>query len=153
MPKTCTHCNKPASPRHAGKCRACYVYFASGRTVHPLPPKGTVSYDDEGNPICHICGRSYAKLMSHAWQIHGVYSHEYKKEFGLYTTHSVMNEQNKETIRKQTNARMDIIRENLINKGTSTRFKPGCPGRTIEQVPLQHKARKRPKPKKETDNA
>lgn len=138
-PKTCTACNKPASPRHAGKCQNCWTYFRRGGRVHPLPPNGTIHYDENGDPICHICGRSYHKLMSHVWQVHGVHAHEYKKEFGLYTTHSVMNETNKETISRQTQSRLDMIRENLVLRGQGTRFKPGSKGRTKEQVPLQHK--------------
>lgn len=39
-----------------------------------------------GRLICHVCGRDYLSLQSHAWAAHGYAADQYREEFGLYPT-------------------------------------------------------------------
>lgn len=102
-----------------------------------LPQKGEIKYDKEGKPICHICGKSFKKLMSHVWQKHNMFSYEYKKTFGLETTKSIMWKGSVELARKRNLDNYDkVVTENLLKKGQDTRFKKGHKGRTKDQISI-----------------
>lgn len=64
-------------------CQTCRKYQRNGGVWHPLPPYGTVVYDDAGRPICHVCGMAYDKLIEHTKRKHGLDSEAYRAEFGL----------------------------------------------------------------------
>ena len=64
-------------------CQTCQKYKRNGGVWHKLPAYGTVEYDDEGRPICHICGMALDKLIEHTKRKHGLDTNEYRKEFGL----------------------------------------------------------------------
>lgn len=103
-----------------------------------LPKKGEIEYDKNGLPKCHICGKSFKKLMSHVWQKHNMLSYEYKKHFGLETTKSIMWKGSVELARKRNLENYDkVVTENLLKKGQDTRFKKGHKGRTKDQVSLR----------------
>lgn len=55
----------------------CNRYYQRMRNskVYPLPLKGEVKYREDGKPICHICGRSFNKLMLHVYQVHNMTSY------------------------------------------------------------------------------
>lgn len=79
--RTCEKCHIPIV--RGRMCCACYAYKRKGGIWHPLPPYGTVVYDDEGRPICHVCGMAFDKLAEHAKSKHGLKSADYRAEFGL----------------------------------------------------------------------
>ncbi len=64
-------------------CQTCQKYKRNGGVWHQLPAYGAVEYDDEGRPICHICGMALDKLIEHTKRKHGLNSEEYRAEFGL----------------------------------------------------------------------
>jgi hypothetical protein len=121
-------------------CRNCYQTRAlyGNFKFHDLPPSGVIVYNDEGNPICHICGRAYKKLMGHVRQKHDMTAYEYKKEFGLNTTHSVMCKSSVELARKHNLENYDtVVTKNLIACGKQTRFTKGSHGRQRAMLSLQ----------------
>ena len=64
-------------------CQTCYKYMKNGGIWHPLPAFGTVAYDEDGKPICHVCGMALDKLIEHTKRKHGLNSEEYREKFGL----------------------------------------------------------------------
>lgn len=99
---------------------------------------GKVHYDEKGNPRCHICGKSYKKVLSHVWQKHGMSAEEYKKKFGLDLNKGLICEETRKTLQQHIkNNYNKVVTENLINKGKNTRFEKGSKGRTADQVSLQ----------------
>lgn len=82
--EVCRYCNKIISGRIIGdKCQTCYKYFRDGGTVNPVPAHGKIEYDVYGKVICHICGRAYTRLGTHAKESHDMTIYEYKEAFGL----------------------------------------------------------------------
>lgn len=117
-------------------CNRCYQ--RRGHKIYPLPPYGEIKYNEEGNPICHICGEAHKKLMSHVWQVHGISAYDYKKEFGLDVGKGIMSEESKKKIRNKTLEHKEIvIDKNLLEHGRKSRFKKGHRGRTKEYVSEQ----------------
>lgn len=108
--------------------------------IHPLPPVGEIHYDDEGRPICHICGKAFNKLMTHVYYKHGMTALEYKKEFGLDLHNSIMSETSREKARQNNKRNWDKIKANL-EKGAPFRYKEGHQGRTSDKVSPQTKKR------------
>lgn len=103
--------------------------------INKLPNYGEIAYDKAGKPICHICGKSFKKLMSHAWQKHGISAREYKIKFGLETTKGIMCEESVALARQRNLEHYDkVVLQNLVSKGEGTRFKKGSKGRTKEKV-------------------
>lgn len=125
--------------REAGMlCAKCYQRRKNNPTVYETPDYGTIGYNDEGKPICHICGKAYHKLMSHVHQIHEISAYEYKVEFGLETSKGIMSDDSKELASERAYENYDeVIAKNLIEKGVDTRYKIGCPGRTKDMVSEQ----------------
>lgn len=67
-------------------CGACRAYIRRGGAWHKPSPYGTVTYDDAGRPICHICGMAFDKLIEHTKRKHGLDSAAYRQAFGLMLT-------------------------------------------------------------------
>lgn len=118
-------------------CGKCYQRIRNASKVYELPPKGEIRYNEEGKPICHICGKAYSKLMSHVRQIHDMSAYEYKKEFGLDLHKSVMSKESIEIASRRNKENWHKIKDNLLVKGYKTRFKAGSKGRTRDKVSLQ----------------
>lgn len=79
--KVCTKCGVKIT---SGKlCVSCRNYIKKGGVWHELPPYGEVRYDDEGRPICHVCGMAFDKLIEHTIRKHGLDSLSYRQTFGL----------------------------------------------------------------------
>ena len=107
---------------------------------HDLPEPGEIKLDELGRPICHICGRAFHKLLTHAKQRHKISAEEYKTKFGLNSGKGVVSGEFREKARQNVLDNYNVgVTENLINKGTKTRFKTGHKGRTKDQVRLQAK--------------
>ena len=64
-------------------CQTCRKYERNGGVWHTLPDAGNVEYDDQGRPICHICGMALDKLMEHVRRKHHMTSEEYRRSFDL----------------------------------------------------------------------
>jgi hypothetical protein len=121
-------------------CKNCYQTrnLYGDFKFHELPAKGVIEYDEEGNPICHICGRASKKLMGHVRQKHNITAYDYKKEFGLNTTHGIMCESSVELARKRNLEHYDtVVKKNLIACGKQTRFNKGSSGRQRAMLSLQ----------------
>lgn len=124
--------------RYGDLCQSCYVYFRNGGILYPKPLVGVVATNEKGEFICHICGKAYAKLGSHIVQSHGLPIKEYKKKFSLADSTSLCEKELKEHLRQSVIDNYDkVVTENLTNKGSASRFKKGCPGRTKDKVSLQ----------------
>lgn len=143
MSKTCELCgsieSKVCYSKEFGKllCRKCYKYEKK-HPVHPLPEKGEIAYDNEGKLICHICGRAFKRLSSHAYNGHGITAYEYKEMFGLNNKEGLLIDSTKDKLREYSKANYEVvIKENLLSKGKKTRFKKGSSGRTKNKVRLQ----------------
>lgn len=139
----CQECGKTNLEKVYGKklgkrlCQKCYNY-EKNHPVNPLPEKGEIKYDNEGRLICHICGRAFKKLSSHAINGHGITAYEYKKMFGLNNNAGLLIETTKEQLRRHIKNNYDlVVEQNLIEKGTNTRFEDGGEGRTRDKIRLQ----------------
>lgn len=98
---------------------------------------GVVYYDEDGKPICNICGKSFKKLISHVIQKHDMSGHEYKKLYGLDIHKSIMSLESQKLASLRAIENLEKIKDNLVISGSSTRFKKGHNGRTREKVSPQ----------------
>lgn len=102
------------------------------------PHYGEVVVDKDGKVVCHICGKSYNKLLSHVWQTHGLSKHEYKEMFGLDSSKGIISESTKTKLQKAVEKHYAVVVEkNLITNGSATRYEAGHPGRTRDKVSEQ----------------
>jgi hypothetical protein len=103
---------------------------------------GEVRYCLKGKPVCHICGISFDRLLSHVRQKHKISAREYKIKFGLDVIKGICS---KESAKKSRKAVFDnyelVVKQNLIKNGKNTTFKKGSKGRTRDQVSAQTKTR------------
>lgn len=114
------------SPKHGNICSVCYQRVNSSPKVFEKPPYGVIGYDPEGKPICHICGRSYKKLISHVIQQHHISQEEYKTQFGLDKSKGIMCEESTQIARQRNKEHYEkVVKENLLEKGKETRFEEG----------------------------
>lgn len=109
-------------------------------TSHPA--FGRVEHDAEGKPICHICGKSFHKLLAHVWQKHGMTAKEYKETFGLNTTCGIISDKTKKKLQRSVKKHYElVVIKNLIEGGKKTRFKKGSKGRTKDKLSEQERLR------------
>ncbi len=103
---------------------------------------GVVSYDDQGKVICHKCGRSFNKLITHVIQKHNMTSREYKKKYGLDMIKGVMSKKSTMLARRNVYLNYDqCVQKNLLKKGSNTRFIDGSMGRPKSLVSEQTRLR------------
>lgn len=137
----CSRCNEEVNTRLIlGVCSKCYQRDKNtkSKVVHELPPVGEIRYDSEGNLICHICGRSYKRLLTHVRQIHGMTGLEYKTEFGLNRIKGLLSDDTRQKSREAVFNNYDkCVKNNLIAKGEETRFIVGSKGRTRDKLSVQ----------------
>jgi len=99
---------------------------------------GKIEYDSKGKPICEICGKSFKRVLSHARQKHDINERDYKVTYGLDLKKGICSEESSEKTRIKTLENFDkVIKDNLINKGSKSRFKNGDKGRTKDKVSEQ----------------
>lgn len=146
--ETCPICNETTNRRminnktYGRLCDRCYQRKKRKKIIYPLPEYGVIEYDPDGKPICHICGESYDKVLSHAYHTHGITAYDYKKEFGLDVTKGIISEQAKKTAKENVLRYYNrVIAENLTKRGQTTRFKKGHKGRTKAQMSEQTRLR------------
>lgn len=141
----CSKCNEVVNTRLIlGMCSRCYQRERanSKKKVYPLPKKGEVAYAPDGTVICHICGRSYNKVLAHVWQVHNMTEKEYKDEFDLIHRNGLVSESTKVKLQKAVVDNYDkVVTDNLVNGGKSTRFKSGEVQGKSRRVSLEEKRR------------
>ena len=99
---------------------------------------GIIRYDEDGLPICEICGKSFHRVLSHARQKHDISAREYKKRFGLDIGKGICSQESHEKAHDRVYENFSkCIRGNLIKKGVNTRFQKGCQGRTADMMSTQ----------------
>mgnify|MGYP003002926389 CR=1 FL=1 len=104
------------------------------------PHYGEIQYDVNGNPICHICGKSFPKLGAHIWNGHKMRTREYCQIFGLNVGKGICSNEYAMKMREYAYQNYDVvISENLIKDGKRTRFRKGSEGRTREKMSEQTK--------------
>lgn len=82
-----SRCSKCGILITGGKlCQTCRKYQRNGGVWYIPPKYGTVAYDENGKPICHVCGMACNKLIEHTKRKHGLNSQDYRKQFGLMDT-------------------------------------------------------------------
>ena len=137
----CTCCDwEIVRVNSAGLCSACQLYFENGGTINPLPEPGTITYDYRGYVVCHICGKAYKRLGTHAKQFHNMTIKEYKERFGL-CNNARTTEANYSRMMSNYAYQYNMP-EQLRITGADTRIKPGDTHlRLGKQVRLQEKMR------------
>lgn len=104
-------------------CQSCYNYYHKGGTNNPIPAKGTIAHDYRGYVVCHICGRAYKRLGSHAKEAHQMSVAEYKEKFGLCNNAKTTESNYSKHMRKLA-YKYDMDKRLRI-AGVSTRIKKG----------------------------
>lgn len=126
----CKSCGK-LDKNYNGYCQKCYTYFIKNgyKTFLEETEYGKVSYVMDKNskqysmPICHICGKAYAKLQQHIYYTHHMLKNEYCDKFGL--DHCVKLTSNDYHQRMSELAYQYDMDEQLLKVGKDTRFKKG----------------------------
>jgi hypothetical protein len=101
---------------------------------------GTIEYDEDGKPMCEICGKHFHRVIYHVRQKHDMNERDYKKEFGFDVKKGICSLESKDKSRKAVFDNYDkVVSNNLIEKGAKSRFKVGSQGRTKDMVSAQTK--------------
>lgn len=119
----CKECGKHSDKSYSGMCESCYRYFSNGGTVHPIPSPGVLARDEQGKPICHICGRSYTRLGSHVKESHHMTIEEYKERFNLCRNAKTTAPEYSAVMRDH--ADRNGMPDRLLEAGKGTRIKKG----------------------------
>lgn len=103
---------------------------------------GKIEYNELGQPKCEICGNHFNRVISHVRQKHQINEKEYKKMFGFDLKKGICSKESSEKTRLKTLDNYDkCISNNLISKGSKTRFNKGDEGRTKDKVSEQTRLR------------
>lgn len=123
----CKFCGNPAPDARKmwGYCQGCYKYFClDGKKLYDLPDYGKVEYAENGDAICHICGKAFRKLGAHAWNNHHISMRSYCNRYGLFYENTKAS--NADYRKHMKAVQKDYcITVNLLEKGKQTRLKPG----------------------------
>lgn len=120
----CPQCGKIITLRtYNGLCQGYYKYFKSGGKIYEIPAAGTITYDEHGKPICHICGKSFVRLGSHIKESHGMTVAEYKERFGLCNRTRTTEKTYSSMMSKH--AKDNGMDQQLLEAGKATRIKEG----------------------------
>jgi hypothetical protein len=99
---------------------------------------GQVEYNEEGLPMCEICGQHFDRILTHARIKHDISAKDYKQSFGLDVKKGICSQRSRELSRERVMENYDkVVKENLIANGVKTRFYKGGKGRTIDKVSFQ----------------
>lgn len=132
--KVCGEALKPYEKHMQGMCQPCYKYFkVDKKKVYPLPPLGEMTHAENGDIICPLCGRAFAKLGAHIKYFHKLDPVEVYIKVGWDRTPHATSKKYQDKMRGYI--REDITLQ-LIENGKGTRFKKGSVGRTREQMSL-----------------
>lgn len=101
---------------------------------------GVIEYNEDGQPMCEICGKYFERVLAHARQKHHISEREYKLQFGFDLIKGICSERSAEKTRIKTLLNYDkVIAINLTEKGKKSRFTEGSEGRKKEKVSAQTK--------------
>jgi len=82
-----------------------------------------IEYDSKWLPICEIFGKSFRKLLSHAYNSHNLTSREYKIKFWLDIKKWICCNETKLVLQQHLKDNYDlVVKDNLLSKGNDTRF-------------------------------
>lgn len=128
--KSCIYCDAEFSvKRRSAYCQRCYLYAKGphhGRIYEVEPNKQT--YAPNGDPVCALCGRAYAKLGNHLWQAHQIDPITYLTNLNLPHNTRLTSVDFQEKMREYVRDNYDrVVEENLLQNGRNTRFVPGDP--------------------------
>jgi hypothetical protein len=99
---------------------------------------GVIEYNEDGEPMCEICGKHFKRVIAHARQKHHLSEREYKLQFGLNVKKGICSKESSEKSRERVLANYEqCIGKNLQLLGEKTRFKFGSEGRTQDKVSEQ----------------
>lgn len=84
-----------------------------------------VEYDSDWLPICEICGKSFRKLWSHAYNWHQIKARDYKIMFWLDVKKWICCAETIKILQEHSKANYPIVvEENLLVKWVDSRFTP-----------------------------
>jgi hypothetical protein len=100
---------------------------------------GEIEYNEEGLPMCELCGKHFKRVLNHVRMKHdGMSEKEYKKMFGFDIGKGICSKESAELSRKYVEKYYDkVVAANLISNGEKTRFIKGSQGRTRDKVSAQ----------------
>jgi hypothetical protein len=99
---------------------------------------GIIEYDEQGKPMCEICGKFFNRVSVHARQKHFISEKDYKTQFGFDLKKGICSKESSELSRQKALDNYDtVIAINLTEKGVNSRFKVGDKGRTKDKVSAQ----------------
>lgn len=99
---------------------------------------GVIEYNEDGQPMCEICGKYFDRVIAHARQKHHISEREYKMQFGLNVKKGICSKESAEKSRERVFENYEqCIGKNLQLLGEKTRFRFGSEGRTQEKVSEQ----------------
>jgi hypothetical protein len=99
---------------------------------------GIIEYNEDGQPMCEICGGHFNRVIAHARQKHQVSEREYKLQFGFNLKKGICSKESSQKSRERVLENYDkCIAKNLQLLGEKTRFKVGSEGRTQDKVSEQ----------------
>lgn len=99
---------------------------------------GVIEYNEDGQPMCEICGNYFNRVIAHARQKHHISEKEYKLQFGFNLRKGICSKESSEKSRERVFENYEqCIGKNLELLGQKSRFKVGSEGRTKEKVSEQ----------------
>lgn len=99
---------------------------------------GQVEYNEEGLPMCEICGKHFDRILPHARQKHGISARDYKQSFGLDVKKGICSQRSRELSRERAFENYEVaIANNLLERGRASRFQVDSKGRTKDMVSFQ----------------
>jgi hypothetical protein len=126
----CKQCKKEFTPaRYANNVKFCSPKCRESTYVDyrkSWQQRNRAKYR-EGKLQCLICDGWFEKICSHTWQAHGMDNVAYKKMFGIDLGKGLVTESYKEHKREMVLNNPDIIKNNLLKAGHSSRFTKGDP--------------------------
>ncbi|NCC99830.1 MAG: hypothetical protein EOL95_09070 [Bacteroidia bacterium] len=126
----CVLCLEPISKsvlRSRPICQACYQYERKGGRINEPSPKGVITFDQDNNPICHICGQAHKKLGGHIYWHHHMTVAEYKERYKLNAIDQLTCPSYRSVMREHVLNHPEVIENNLRVAGTPTRYNPRDP--------------------------
>lgn len=104
------------------------------------PHYGEIQYDVNGDPVCHICGKSFPKLGAHIWNGHHIRTRDYCEIFGLNTGRGICSKEYRNKMRAHVRQNYEkVVVKNMVKAGECTRFQKGSKGRTRDKMSEQTK--------------
>lgn len=99
---------------------------------------GVIEYNEDGQPMCEICGNYFNRVIAHARQKHHISEKEYKLQFGFNLRKGICSKESSEKSRERVFENYEqCIGKNLELLGQKSRFKVGSEGRTQDKVSEQ----------------